>query len=86
MTADPADAWGPFVPELDPAEADARRRELRALALTLCGGPSHPLYRALAARAPEALEDALAEIRAMAPVPRRRLLSTYAVLTKDDAR
>lgn len=79
MTPQPADAWGPFTPDLEPAEQDARRRELRALALTLCG-PTHPLYRALTARTPEALETALQEIGFLPPLHRRRLLATYASL------
>src|SRR5690349_17922080 len=73
------DQWGPFNPEVGPEERDARRRELKALALAYCG-PDHPLTRALTARTPEALEQALAEINAMAPLSRRRLLATYALL------
>jgi hypothetical protein len=79
MIAAPADAWGPFVADLPSAEQDARRRELRALALTLCG-PTHPLTRALTASNPEALEAALQEIGFMPPLQRRRLLATYAAL------
>lgn len=79
MNAAAPDAWGPFVPDLAPAEQDARRRELRALALTLCG-PTHPLYRALTARTPDALETALQEIRFLPSLHRRRLLATYASL------
>jgi hypothetical protein len=74
-----ADAWGPFAPDLSREERDARRRELRAVALAYCG-PNHPLTRALKARTPEALEEALAEIDRLPALGRRRLLSVYATL------
>lgn len=74
-----ADAWGPFAADLDPAERDARRRELRAVALAWCG-PHHPLTQALRARTPEALAAALAEIDRLPARRRRNLLSAYATL------
>jgi hypothetical protein len=77
-----ADAWGPFTPDLHPNEREARRRELRAVALAFCG-PLHPLTQALRARTPEALAAALAAIDRMPPLPRRKLLSTYAVLYEE---
>jgi hypothetical protein len=64
------------------AEIVPRLRELRALALLLCGA-RHPLTGALAAAVadPAVADAALAEISRLPAVPRRRLLASYARLT-----
>jgi hypothetical protein len=62
-------------------ERSARLRELRLAALLLFG-PRHPLTGALAVaiREPDALDDALIQIDALAAIPRRRLLATIAAV------
>ena len=86
MTA-PADAWGPFRPELDDAERLACLRSLRALARVLAGPRADYLCRALAEAEtdPAALEPARAALRALEPVDRRKILATYAALLRPAA-
>ena len=73
--------FGPWRDGLSDAERDARRREIRALALAYLG-PGHPVTRALAAGGddPAALAQALAEMEALPSLRRRRLLAVYAEL------
>ncbi len=72
--------FGPWA-EADVVEQAAVTRELRALALLLCG-PSHPLTAALAAAVadPATLDHAAAELSRLPALRRRRLLATAAAL------
>jgi hypothetical protein len=69
---------------IDEGERRARLRSMRALVLTFCG-PAHPLgaaLRAAEAGDAETLADALAEIDRLPALTRRRLLSTFALLSR----
>jgi hypothetical protein len=63
------------------AERDARLREMRVMAMLLCGA-GHPLTRALGAAIsePQAIERALRELAALPALRRRRILATVASL------
>jgi hypothetical protein len=75
-------SFGPWARGISPAERLARLRAIRALAMLLCGGPEHPLCLELLAaeRDEAALPRALALLDDLAPLPRRRLLASYAAL------
>lgn len=80
MTADPQ-LWGPWRPDIDPAERLARFRSLRSLAGVLV----HPTRAAAlidALREAEANDAAagraLEELDRLPALPRRRILASYA--------
>lgn len=77
-----ADAWGPFAPNLDPAERRARLRSLRALSRVYAGPRAATLCRFLAQAEtdPDALEPASIEINRLAPLDRRAILASFARL------
>jgi len=73
----PASAdFGPWANNLSDAERLARWRGLRAAAFLLLGS-AHPFIETLrrAETDPDAARCALAELEALPPLPRRRLLS-----------
>ena len=82
-----ADHWGPFCPDIDPAERLARLRSLRAIARLTTGPRGESLCEALrlaerdAARLPAAL-DALDRL---APIDRRQVLASFAALHRPAA-
>jgi hypothetical protein len=80
---DEAMSFGPWSEGLAEAERHAQLRELRALVFVLCG-PGHPLVGALrdAVSDPDAATTALGQMEELAPLPRRRLLSTRAALAR----
>lgn len=83
--SDRPDAFGPWVPGLDPAERLARLRGLRAL-VQVFAGPGHPLAEALARAeddpSDEAALQAWAILSTMPSLRRRRLLASLATLTR----
>jgi hypothetical protein len=83
------DQFGPWVPDLDPAERLARIRGLRAL-VQIFGGPDHPLGEALArAEVDPSDEAAIAAWDALMTMPslkRRRILASLATLTRSSIR
>ena len=80
MTAPPN--FGPWASQLRPGERVARLRGLRALSIVFCG-LHHPLTRALAAAETDkpAAQLALVELDKLPPLPKRRLLTTFAALS-----
>lgn len=78
----PADAWGPFAPNLDTAEQRARLRSLRSIAhLTL--GPRGTVLTSYLRRAetdPAALEPAVDALNRLASIDRRHVLATFATI------
>lgn len=83
MTAS-VDRWGPFADGLDPAERVARLRCLRTIVHLCCGWRGHRLKDCLwrAERNDTALVEALAALDVLEPLDRRRVLATYAALSK----
>lgn len=79
----PADAWGPFAPNIDPAEQRARLRSLRALAKVYAGPRAADACRLLAQAEtdPAALEPASEALGRLAPIDRRQILASFARLT-----
>lgn len=83
----PADRWGPFADDIDPAERLARLRSLRAIA-HLCLGPRgaavvDALHRS--ERDPDHLPAALRTLDALAPLDRRQVLASFARLHRPPA-
>jgi hypothetical protein len=78
------DAWGPFAADLDPAERLARLRCLRAIVHLCCGPRGAAAERALAENEtdPTRAVEALAAVYAMAPLDKKRVLCTYAALSR----
>jgi hypothetical protein len=78
--------WGPFQPDLEPAERLARLRSLRALTLCFCrkaeGGRelAQALARAEAEGEGPALWNAFCRLERLPALPKRKLLATYADL------
>jgi hypothetical protein len=74
-------SFGPWRPGLDDVERRARLREWRAIACLIVG-PRHALTIALgdALDDPTAAERARQQLEALPPLPRRRVLATYAAL------
>lgn len=74
--------WGPFLPNLDPAERKARLRSLRALVKVMTG-PRGNLVALAALRAEvsggdaELLVDTEAEFNRLTALDRRRVMSAY---------
>jgi hypothetical protein len=77
------EAFGPFLPDLDPAERLARIRALRAIALTFAW--RYPdLIDSLhdAESEPTALQATHLMFERLPAIPKRRILATYANLFK----
>ncbi|TXM65878.1 hypothetical protein FV226_24340 [Methylobacterium sp. WL12] len=79
-----ANQWGPFHPRLDPSERLLRLRTLHVIARLLCGHRAETLIDALSeAEATEtALPTALAAVDRLDALDRRKILGTYAAITK----
>lgn len=78
----PADEFGPWARDLDPAERLARLRSLRAIVRLSCGPRGETLGDELqrAERDPLALPAAADALRRLAPLDRRHVLSAFAAL------
>lgn len=83
----PCDAWGPFRPDIDPAERSARLRCLRAVVSLTTGSRGAGLADLLrrAEREPATLEPALAALNRLAALDRRHVLASYAALNRPAA-
>lgn len=83
----PADAWGPFRPDLDEAERRARLRCLRAVVHLSTGRRGDELADHLrrAEQDPAALPLALAALERLAGLDRRHVLASYAALNRNAA-
>lgn len=82
-----ADRWGPFRPDLDPAERMARLRCLRAV-VHLSTGPRGHILTDLLLRAEQdaaLLAPALAALSDLDPLDRRRVWASYATLNRPAA-
>ncbi|MCJ2068387.1 hypothetical protein MKK75_06110 [Methylobacterium sp. J-030] len=82
-----AEAWGPFRPDLDPAERIARLRCLRAV-VHLSTGPRGQALTDLLRRAeqdPALLPPALAALSGLDPLDKRRVWASYAALNRPAA-
>lgn len=75
----PADAFGPWAPNLQPCERVARCRSLRAVARVLAGRRAEALCDALACAEADAthLDRALVALDRLAPLDRRGILASY---------
>jgi len=72
--------FGPWTPDIDPAERLARTRTLRAL-VRVYTGPKHPTLLESLRRAeadPAALAEAASLFDALPAIPRRHILASYA--------
>ena len=78
------DRWGPFADDLDGAERTGRLRTLRAVVHLLIGPRGAGLAQLLRddERDPIRLPDALKGLNALAPLDRRRVLASYAAITR----
>lgn len=85
MSEPPGAGFGPWVPRLPAGERRARWRALRALA-TVFAGPASPLVAALhdAETDRAAARRALKLLDAVPPLPRRRILSLFALVHAPD--
>ena len=81
------DRWGPFVPDLDPCELRARLRSLAAIVRLLLGRDGDLLTRMLqcAETGHVSLDAVNAAINRLPSIPLRKILGTYAGLTKPAA-
>ena len=81
------DHWGPFVPDLEPAELRARLRALRQTVRLLTGPRATDLCRLLARAETDttALEPACRALHAMAGTDRRQIWAAYAALARSAA-
>lgn len=75
--------WGPFIPDLDPAERRARLRSLRTCVKLLVGPRGHEASFALLRCEIDGedmvlLADALAEFSKLGTLDQRRVLASYA--------
>lgn len=82
-----ADSWGPFDPSIDPCERRARLRSLRAIIRLLLGSRGDLLARALecAEHGHVALEAVLRGLNRLPSLDYRKVLASYAALTKPAA-
>jgi hypothetical protein len=83
LTGRPAAGFGPWCDDIGEAERLARLREMRVLAYLLA--PKSPLVAALKAAETgdqAALDAALAELNRLPALARRRILATYAALSR----
>ncbi|UYW25695.1 hypothetical protein OKC48_20840 [Methylorubrum extorquens] len=80
----PGDRWGPFAADLEPGERLARLRALRAIVRLTCGPRGKRAEAALKAAETRPVADpvALVELLALEPVDRRRVLASYAALSR----
>lgn len=78
----PSRQFGPWAPDLDPAEQRARLRALRAIARLLAGPRAADLVRLLARAEHDAevLVPAAAALDRLEPLDRRKILGSYAGL------
>nr|WP_042673953.1 hypothetical protein [Methylobacterium sp. B34] len=83
----PCDQFGPWADGLDAAEQRARLRAMRALARVQCGprGAEFCHWLAEAEWDPAALEPALAALDRLPSNDRRRVLASYASLSRSAA-
>ncbi|MGU3541029.1 hypothetical protein [Methylobacterium sp. A54F] len=74
-----ADRWGPFVPDIDPAEQRAQLRALRVIVRLLTGPRGAELATLLrrAEQDPAALEAAVAALNRLASIDRRQVLASF---------
>ena len=81
-----SDAWCPFADGIEAGERTARLRCLRAIVHLTTGQRGRAAAEALrtAERDPTILPTALAEVMRLAPLDRRRVLASYAVLTRPE--
>lgn len=79
-----ADAWGPFRPDLEPAERMARLRALRAVVHLTTGRRGDALADLLhqAEHEPTALPLAAAALNRLASLDRRHVCASYAALIR----
>ena len=72
-------AWGPFLPNVEPAERLARLRGLRVAVRLICGTRGRDVEAALrqAERNDAALPNAEREFDRLASLDRRRILSSF---------
>ena len=82
-----ADRWGPFADGLDRTERVGRLRTLQAITHLSLGPRGEPLVCELrrAETGKVALEYALAGLNSLAPLDRRRILASYAALSRPSA-
>lgn len=84
MTERP-DPFGPWAPDLEPAERLARYRSLRALC-QIFAGPDHPLVLVLARAEADPSDEAAAQaweaLMTLPTIRRRRILASLATLTR----
>jgi len=78
-------SWGPFLPELDPAERKARLRSLRALVKVMTGprgeAAAFALLRAeIGGGDADLLAEALTAFGRLGTIDQRRVLSSFAGL------
>jgi hypothetical protein len=78
----PADEFGPWARDLDPAERLARLRSMRAIVRLSCGPRGEALADQLhrAERDPAALPRAAEELNGLASIDRRSVLCSFAAL------
>lgn len=83
----PADAWGPFAADIDPAERRARCRCLRAIVHLSTGRRGDELAEHLrrSEQDLDALPLAAAALNRLAGLDRRHVLASYAVLNRPTA-
>jgi len=74
--------WGPWSPNLDDGERLRRTSVLRALAFAYTGNSALEAALSRPERDADALADAQIELDLLPALPRRRLLSTYARLSR----
>ena len=76
-----ASPFGPWALDIDPAERRCRWRVLASLSIVFAGPDSELAREARAAKDDDsAAERAWRALLAMAPIPRRRLLSVWAAM------
>ncbi|WP_267360978.1 MULTISPECIES: hypothetical protein [unclassified Methylobacterium] len=80
------DQWGPFAPDLRPAERVERLRALRAITRLLLGPAGEGLTKLLALSEidpdPSTLRCAVDLINAMPSLDRRKILASYGALNR----
>lgn len=78
----PQDAFGPWRPDIDPAERLARLRSMRAITRLTLGPRGETFAEALrqAETDPGQLEPALHQLDALAALDRRTVLASFAAL------
>lgn len=84
----PADQFGPWAPDLDPAERLARLRSMRAIVRLSCGPRGEALADQLfrAERDPAALSVAAEALGRLTSIDRRSVLCSFAALHRYEGR